>query len=245
MKRTFVLMRKDLKEALSSKNTYFYFLILIFIAFPYFEAAKGVLDSLIQSDPSKAIIRESSQALVSGMFFTLPLVMVMLVCSVFAAYAVIMDKTKRSIESLLATPLSLRQVWMAKSLAVTIPSITIGVGISILLIILLNIMVFMPVVGVIIPDISSLIGGIILIPLLTFFVVSIVTFLQLIMTNPRLASLAFSAIFIGIYLSTITEVTRNWDFSLIYLMIIALLVLINIFLSRFLTKEKIILSSKG
>jgi len=134
---------------------------------------------------------------------------------------------------------------MAKSLAVTIPSITIGVGISILLIIVLNIMVFMPVVGVIIPGISSLVGGIILIPVLTFFVVSIVTFLQLIMTNPRLASLAFSAIFIGIYLSTITEVTRNWDFSLIYLVMIALLVVINIFLSRFLTKEKIILSSKG
>jgi len=245
MKRTFVLMHKDLKEALSSKNTYLYFLVLIFIAFPYFSAAKGVLDNLVQQEAPAAIVRETSQALISSMFFTLPLVMVMLVCSVFAAYAVIMDKTKRSIESLLATPLSLRQVWMAKSLAVTIPSVTIGVGISIVLIIVLNVLVFIPAVGVIIPGISSLVGGIILIPVLTFFVVSIVTFLQLIMTNPRLASLAFSAIFIGIYLSTITEVTRNWDFSLIYLVIITLLIVINIFLSRFLTKEKIILSSKG
>lgn len=245
MKRTFVLMRKDLKEALSSRNTYFYFLILIFIALPYFDAAKGVMNNLIQQGSPAATVKETTQALVSSMFYTLPIVMVMLVCGVFAAYAVIMDKTKRSIESLLATPLSLRQVWIAKSLAVTLPSVIIGVGVSVLLMVVLNIWVFIPVVGVIVPGYSSLIAGIILIPVLTFFVVGIVTFLQLIMTNPRLASLAFSAIFIGIYISTITEVTRNLDFSLIYLVIIVLLAAVNVFLSRFLTKEKIILSSKG
>lgn len=245
MNRTFILVRKDIKEAFASKSTLWYIIVLVIIAYPYFEAIKSMLDRLANQGATLTAMTDAAQLTLDGMFFSLPMVLIMLSCSIFAAYAILLDKTKRSLESLLATPLSLRQLWVAKSLAVTLPSVVIGVGVSIILVIVLNIWVFLPTVGIIIPGVQSLVSGLILIPVLTFLTVGIVAFLQFVMTNPRYASLVFSALFIGIYLLTITGVAASWDFSLIYLVMIAALAIVNTILSRFLTKEKIVLSSKA
>jgi len=246
MNRTFILVRKDIKEAFASKSTLWYIIILVVIAYPYFEMVKTATDRLISQSASLTTIAESAQSTLNSMFFSLPMVLVMLSCSVFAAYAIMLDKTKRSLESLLATPLSLRQLWVAKSLAVTLPSVIIGVSVAVILVIILNIWVFVPAgVGLIIPGVQSLVSGLVLIPVLTFLTVNIVAFLQFVMSNPRYASLVFSGIFIAIYLMTLFGVSVNWDFSLIYLAMIAILTVINIILSRFLTKEKIVLSSKA
>jgi ABC-2 type transport system permease protein len=245
MSRTFILVRKDIKEAFASKSTLWYIVLLVIIAFPYFDMAKSTMAEMVNQGTDLATMTGAAQSTLNSVFFSLPIVLIMLSCSVFAAYAILLDKTKRSLESLLATPLSLRQLWVAKTLAVTLPSVAIGVGVAVILVIVLNIWVFVPVVGFVIPGFQSLISGLILIPALTYFTVSIVAFLQFVMTNPRYASLVFSMLFIAIYLLTIFGVSTNWDFSLIYLTIIAVLAVINILLSRFLTKEKIILSSKA
>jgi len=245
MNRTFILARKDIKEAFASKSTLWYIIILVIIAYPYFESTRTILANMINQGATLAAMTETAQLTLNGIFFSLPMVLVMLSCSVFAAYAILLDKTKRSLESLLVTPLSLKQLWLAKSLAVTLPSVVIGVGVAVILVIVLNIWVFIPTVCLLVPGVQSLISGLILIPVLTFLTVNIVAFLQFVMTNPRYASLVFSALFMSIYLLTITGVAASWDFSLIYLAMIAVLVLVNIVLSRFLTKEKIVLSSKA
>jgi hypothetical protein len=89
------------------------------------------------------------------------------------------------------------------------------------------------------------VAALLIIPVMTFFIVCIVTFLQLIMANPRIANFAFMAIFIVIYLTTITELAASWDFSLIYLIVTILLAAVTFVLGRFLSKEKVVLSSKG
>jgi len=66
------------------------------------------------------------------MFVNIPLSISMLACSIFSAYSVSLEKAKRNMESLLATPISVGQVWLGKSLAVAIPSIIISVIISFL-----------------------------------------------------------------------------------------------------------------
>jgi ABC-2 type transport system permease protein len=245
MNRTFILVGKDIKEAFASKSTLWYIIVLVIIAFPYFDMIKSTITGMINQGTALPIIKDAAQSAMDSMFFSLPMVLVMLSCSIFAAYAIMLDKTKRSLESLLATPLSLRQLWVAKSLAVTIPSVIIGVGVAVILVIVLNIWIFAPVAGLIIPGFQSFISGLLLIPVLTFLTVGIVAFLQFVMTNPRYASLVFSVLFIAIYLLTIFGVSASWDFSLIYVVMIAALAVINIILSRFLTKEKIVLSSKG
>jgi len=245
VKRVSVLVKKDIKELLSSRTTWGYLVLLVVLTFPYFDGAKSVLDKLSKDGASVETLSVATRQIIEGMFYSLPLVLIMLVCGVFTAYAVIMDKNKRTIESLLVTPVSLKQVWLAKSLAVAIPGVVIGVGVAVIAVLAIDIAVCAPVSGFVVPGYSPLVSALVIIPILTFLIVMMVIALQLVMTNPRLASLIFTVIFMGVYITTITGITTNWDYRLIYLGIIAVLVFLNYFISRFLTKERIILSSKG
>jgi ABC-2 type transport system permease protein len=240
-----VLLRKDLKDIFKSKTTYTYLIVPIMLSLPYIENANALVNALVRSNASAGEMQAGAQAMMDSVFSGLPLIIIMLVCSVLASYAVILDKTKRTIESLMATPLSLRQIWLAKSLAVTIPAYVIGLVMTVLVTAVINFVSFVPHVGIIIPGVISIVTAVVLVPILTLVVVGIVTCLQLIITNPRLASLIFSLLFLLIFFPSVaSQIGLRLDYSIIYLIIIAVLLVVNGFLSRFLTKERIILSSK-
>lgn len=246
MGKAFIIARKDIKEALRSKTTYFYVLFLFLISYPYFDGFRNVIGGLVKQGLSSVELRLAIQSFSNGIVSTLPLVLTMLFCSFLAGYSIIMDKAKRTLESLLATPLSLRQIWLGKSLAVALPGIAITLLILLLALLVLNLVFIIPIVGsFIIPSALSFVTGLIIIPAMAFLIVLAVSFLQLIMTNPRIANFAYIAVFLGIYLVTITGLTASWDVSFIYLMVTVVLAVITLFLSRFLTKERVILSSKG
>ncbi len=246
MDKVFIIARKDISEALCSKSAYVYVLFLFFIALSYFDGFRNVMSNLTKQMGNPVELQQPIKSFLNGVAYTLPLVLSMLFCSFLSAYSVIMDKAKRTLESLLATPLSLRQIWIGKSLAVALPGIVVTLVILFLALVVLNIVFIAPTVGgFIMPSVLSLVTALIIVPVMVFLVVLIVSFLQLIMANPRIANFAYMAFFLGIYMSTITELAKSWDFSLIYLMITLLLTVVTLFLARFLTKEKVVLSSKG
>jgi ABC-2 type transport system permease protein len=246
MRRAFIIARKDMKEALRSRSTYFYILILIFISLPYLSGFHTVIRRLTEQGLSPADLQLATQSLLNTIVYTLPLVLTMLFCSFLSTYAVIMDKAKRTLESLLATPASLRQIWLGKSLAVALPSIVITLLVLLIAVIVVNQVFVVPALGVfLVPGALSLVAALLIIPVMTFFVVCVVNFLQLIMANPRIANFAFMVIFLGIYFATITELASSWDFSLIYMIMTILLAAVTLLLGRFLSKEKVVLSSKG
>jgi len=246
MRQAFIIARKDIKEALRSRSTYLYILFMFLISIPYFSGAPTVIRRLTEQELGPADLQAAIQAFLNTIVYTLPLVLIMLFCSFLSAYAVIMDKAKRTLESLLATPASLRQVWLGKSLAVALPSIVITLLALLIVVIVVNQVFVVPTIGVfLVPSMLSLVAALLIIPVMTFFVVCIASFLQLIMANPRIANFAFMAIFLGIYFATITELVASWDFSLIYLIVTILLAAVTLVLGRFLSKEKVVLSSKG
>ena len=246
MGKALIITKKDVKEAFRSKATYLYVIFLCLLSLPYFDGFNNVIKDLLKQGVSSAELRVASQSFLNGVAYTLPLVLTMLICSVFAAYAIAMDKAKRTLESLLATPLSLRQIWLGKSLAVALPGVTIALLVSLLALLAMNLVIVVPAVGsFIMPSVLSLVTGLVIVPVVAFLVVSLVSFLQLIMAKPTIANFAFIGIFLGIYLAIITEWAAYWDFSFIYLMATIFLVAVTLFLARFLTKERIILSSKG
>jgi ABC-type Na+ efflux pump permease subunit len=243
--KIFVIAGKDIKEALRSRSTYFYVLILVFISLPYFSGFNNVIKSLSEQSQSSDQLRFTIQSFLSGIVYTLPLVLNMLFCSFLSAYAVIMEKAKRTLESLLSTPLSLGQVWLGKSLAVALPGVIISMLVLIVALLVLNFFFIKPIVGsFILPGTVSLVTGFIILPVMVFFVVLIVSFLQLIMANPRIGNFAYIALFLLIYMTTITEVTARWDFSMTFLVATAILVIATLFLARLLKKERVVLSSK-
>ncbi len=246
MGKAFIIAKKDMKEAFHSKSAYFYVLFLLLMSLPYFDGFRNTIGNLIKQQPDSAELRHAIQSFLCNIVYTLPLVLTMLFCSFLTAYSVTMDKAKRTLESLLATPLSLRQIWVGKSLAVALPGIVITLFILLLVLVVLNMVFVVPAIhSFIVPSALSLVTALITIPVMVLLVVLIVSFLQLIMTNPRIANFAFIAIFLGIYISTITDLTKSWGFSLIYLVVTVLLAGVTLFLDRFLTKERVLFSSKG
>jgi ABC-type Na+ efflux pump permease subunit len=246
--KLWIIARKDIREALRSRSTYLFFGIMVIISFTQLGSYNRAINTLIQQNASPQIIEQSSRDFLNSIVYILPLMFSILVCSIFAAYAVITEKAKRNIESLMVTPLSLNQIWMAKTLAVTLPSVVIGLVVSILGYVVITIQAVIPKTGgVIVPGALPIVSALILVPTLIFTVVSIVIYLQLVISNPRIANLVFTAIFMIVFfgINLLTGIGINVNFSLIYLGLIILCGAISYLLSGSLTKERVLLSSKG
>jgi ABC-2 type transport system permease protein len=248
MNKLWVIARKDIGEAFRSRSTYVFVLVMAVLAFSYFKSYTTFIDNLAAENASKEAIIEASRSFMNNIANALPMMYSIFVCSIFANYSVIMDKAKHNIESLMVTPVSLKQIWLGKSLAVTLPSFMVGIGMAILVYIVMNFGVVIPRTGsFIIPDVLTIVSALIIVPVLIFAIVAIVIYVQLVVSNPRIASLVFTAMFImllfGVNILGTMGISTN--FAEIYLGIIVLCAIISFILSRSLTKEKVLLSSKG
>jgi ABC-2 type transport system permease protein len=244
MRIVFAIVAKDIREVFRNRSTYIYVAFLLFIAFPYLDGLRSTLARA--ADQSPGALASTGRDFVDGTFKTLPLTLSMLFCTYLSAYAIVLEKAKRTLESLLATPASLRQVWMGKNVAVALPSVVVTLFVLLVATVALNVAIIGPKTGAfILPGILPLITGLIIVPVLTFEVVAAVSLLQMIVSNPRVANFAFVAVFFSFYFATVTGLGASWDFSLIYAAAIIGLAVAILILSRFLTKERVVLSSKA
>jgi ABC-2 type transport system permease protein len=247
MKKLWVIAKKDIRESFRSRSTYLYIIILFVISFSYFSSYGARMDSVLAKNPSPETIRQASQALLNIFASTLPMMFSIWVCTIFATYSVVVEKAKRNLESLMVTPVSLKQIWLGKTLAVTLPSLIIGLSIAIIVYIVLNIIRVEPQTGsFLFPGALALVSAFILVPLLIFAIVSLVLYLQLTISNPRFANFIFLGIFFLLFfgINALAGFGIGANYSLIYLSIAVLCGLISFLLSRTLTKERVLLSSK-
>jgi ABC-type transport system involved in multi-copper enzyme maturation permease subunit len=244
MKKIWIIAIKDVGEAFRSRSIYVILLIMVLVSFSYTSSFNGQVNALTDQQT----IRNVSRSFLNSLAYLLPLLYSVIVCSVFANYSVILDKAKRNIESLMATPAGIKQIWMGKSLAVTLPSIVIGISFFILVYIVLNFSLVMPKTHVFIfPDVLPVVSALFVLPVLIFSIVTVVVHIQLIITNPRIANLAFTGIFILLVyaINVLGSLGLSISFfPLIYLAVIILCSLASFILSLSLTKEKVLLSSK-
>ena len=105
-----------------------------------------------------------------------------------------MEKVKRSIEALLCTPLSLRQIWLGKSLAIALPSVILGLLFAFGGIVSINQVFIVPRLGhFIMPGAAPLVAILLVVPLIVFSLASLMIALQLIITNIRWINAALTA----------------------------------------------------
>jgi ABC-2 type transport system permease protein len=246
MNKLWIIARKDIRESFRSRSTYIYVGVLILLTFINLSNYRTSINNL--QSPSTQTIIDTSRSYLNFVVYTLPLIYSILVCAIFAQYSVIVDKAKRNIESLMVTPLSLKQIWLGKSLAVTLPSIIIGLAVSILAYLITNFTVVMSETGsFIFPSVVSIVTAFILVPLLIFSVVTIVIYMQLIISNPRIANFVFTGLFLLFFFgsSILTSMAISIDFSIIFLGLFVICSIISYILSYSLTKEKVLQSTKG
>ena len=245
MNKIWIIARKDISEAFRSRSLYAFIFVMLILTLTYVTSYnRGV-----KVFTSPQAIDDFSRSFLNGLSYILPMTYSIFVCSIFANYSVIVDKAKRNIESLMATPVSIQQIWMGKSLAVALPSLVLGLAISILVYLVMNFAFVIPKTHTFIfPDAMALVSAIIIIPVLVFAIVTIVIHIQLVISNPRIGNFVFTGIFVLLILSIDTApalgITFNY-FPLIYLGAAAVCGLVSLFLSRYLTKEKVLLSSKA
>ena len=245
MNKLWVIAVKDVGEAFSSRSIYAFLLIMVVVSFSYI----SVYNRAVKSLTNPQAIAEISRTFLSSLAYVLPLMYSIMLCSIFANYSVVLDKAKRNIESLMATPVSINQIWIGKSLAVALPSVAVGLSISVVAYVIMNFGFVIPKTGsFVFPDAPAIVSALVIVPVLAFSVVTVVIYIQLIITNPRIASIVFTVIYVSLILGINAlggmGVSINF-FPLMYLGIIVFCAAVSFVLSFSLTKEKVLLSSRA
>lgn len=249
MREIMVIMKKDLGETLRTKALYVSIAIALFILVALGIGLGGVIQTLIEQGSSPVEITAAIQSVIGTTALMLSLMLMMLFSMYINAYTLTMEKVKRSMESLLCTPLSLRQVCLGKSLAVFLPSVVLGLVFTFGGIVGINQIFIVPKLGrFIMPGTAPLVAILVVVPLIVFFLVSLMIEVQLIITNIRWINAALMALIFGVgfgFSPVLKLGPSSWSMVLASLGIGAILALVVILLSPRVTKEKIILSSKG
>jgi ABC-2 type transport system permease protein len=179
-----------------------------------------------------------------------PLIVLFSCMATWATDPIAKEKAKGPIESLLATPLTARAVWIGKSLAIFLPAYIIGLITTMIVILAINFGSILPATGHFVLPLPEALTGFLFLPLVMFALISLGILFSLI-TNPVVGQTI--VIFIGVILlqlvgqvgGRITWLLASWDYALYNLAGAAFLGIVIRYLSRSLNKEKIVLSSKG
>lgn len=184
MNQVWVIAKKDIRESIRSRTTYIYIVFLFLLAFSSFTTYSVLAH---QNAGNKVALVEASRIFLNNITYTLPMWYAILVCTVFATYSVVVEKAKRNMESLMATPVSLNKIWMGKTLAVVLPSVVIATVVTILAYLIMSVVLVVPHTGIFIaPSALAIISALILVPSVIFTVTALVIYIQLIISNPGL-----------------------------------------------------------
>jgi hypothetical protein len=238
----------DTRKTFKNRSTYFIPILIFLASITYIASYNSVIGALNAQGASSQAVYEASRTYMNTFLYLWPLVYSLLTSSIVSSILVL-EKTGRNLEPLMVTPLSIRQIWAGKSLGMTAVSVIIGLGLSLLVLLVMNFGLIIPQTGVfVVPDALPIITAIIIAPILVLGVMLIATYTQLIIANPRAARLIFIFIVVGLYIGIVytTLTMKNVNYSpFIFLGLIVLVGVAVYCVSRTLTSEKVVLSSKG
>ncbi|MCD6141216.1 hypothetical protein J7J55_00605, partial [Candidatus Bipolaricaulota bacterium] len=166
-------------------------------------------------------------------------------------YAIVMEKMKRSLESLLCTPVGLQGIWLGKTLAVFAPSAALGVAITFLGLFGMNAAVIEPKLGIyVMPTGAPLLAVLVGVPAVAFPFTLLFIESQLVLKERHsqwVNTILFGLIFglVPVLPKSLRLPPSSWGFVGVLLGIAAVLTMLSAFFARFLTPERVVLSSKG
>ena len=244
--KVLLILRKDIAETFRNKLIYLYTVFFVIFGLSYLGTFSSTINSLAAQNLSFEDFKLAIHLSIDFMFANIPLSISMLTCSIFSAYSVSLEKANRNMESLLATPISVGQVWLGKSLAVAIPSIIISVIISFLVLCGINSKISDYFNAFVFPSALSLVTSLIIVPLMIFLINLLVNLIQMITTNQIIGRLIFIGVFILTFSPTaLLGLNSLNSVALLYILACVVLVIAVVLVKLFLTKERVILSSKG
>jgi len=165
----------------------------------------------------------------------------------FAFQTMTREKSRGIIQSLLSTPLKETDIWLGKSLAVFLPGLVLGELLTLIALIALNYIYFVPQIGFIINPWIAL-SSFVTIPLLYLSLTLLVHLVGLTgkpATGNVIAQIflpVLVALMINLIVRSVLDAT-SWVFTLVSLGIAIIIGFISLILRSRLTKERVVLSS--
>jgi len=248
LEKALIILIRDVREKLKSMA----FLIICIISSLITIAASVATSVILSRKPwvGMAEARPILELIIGLMSFFIPLIIMMIFIWGFSGLQLISEKTKGIISSLIAANITPRQLWIGKSLAIFIPGYLISIISTATVILSINLSVIVPASGSFIFPLPLFLMSLVWDPLLLLgTLLSIILFS--LAGNPDIAIAPSFIVGFGLMMGVPIGMTTgwidlvSWDFSLWFLAGTAVVWIAVIILTRFLTRENIILSSKG
>lgn len=248
MRRMSIVFQRDFRE-LRQTNA---FLIMV-IVFAVITITAAVSVSIVLSRQEwlgEEAARPMLELIIGLIAYFLPLFILITFIWAFASLPIIKEKVNGNIASLLATPLSPKEILIGKSLTIFLPGFAISVVSTLIVPLAVNFIAISPATGSFVLTAPLLVTGFLINPLMFFGLLLFIVLFSL-ANNPDIAIapsfLIGFGLMIGIPLGVATGVINlaSWSFSLWYLAGTTVIWIVVCCFSRLLTKENIVLSSKG
>lgn len=248
MKKISIVFHRDFKELRQSSA-----FLIISIIFAIITVAASAIIAVVLTKQEFLTTVEAKPVfeLIIGLIgYFLPLSVLMTFIWSFTNLTIIKDKVNGNIESLLATPLSAKEIWIGKSAAIFLPGYIISFISTLIILLVLNFFVIFPAVGNLILPVPLLLTSFFINPL--FFLALLLFIVLFSLTgNPDIAIAPsfivgfglMMGIPLGVALGKINLV--SWSFTLWCLGATIIFWVADFSLYHLLIKESIVLSSKG
>jgi len=248
LEKALIILIRDVREKLKSMA----FLIICIISSLITIAASVATSVILSRKPwvGMAEARPILELIIGLMSFFIPLIIMMIFIWGFSGLQLISEKTKGIISSLIAANITPRQLWIGKSLAIFIPGYLISIISTATVILSINLSVIVPASGSFIFPLPLFLVSLVWDPLLLLGTLLFIILFSL-AGNPDIAIAPSFIVGFGLMMGVPIGMTTgwidlvSWDFSLWFLAGTAVVWIAVIILTRFLTRENIILSSKG
>lgn len=164
----------------------------------------------------------------------------------FIFQVMVREKTRGNLAALLAAPLKVTDIWVGKSLALFVPGLVLAVILTLLTWVTINIVYFVPDVGWV-ADVPMFVNSLIMVPLMYFFF-GLLAHLVGYTAKPATANV-IAQVFLPVMANLAAQLVargvmdfNSWQFMVMNLGIVAVLLGIVIVLKSRLTTERVILS---
>jgi ABC-2 type transport system permease protein len=248
LRNTYIIFQRDVREILKTRA----FLIICILVFLITIAAAVITSVLLGRREwiGEAAARPLLELIIGLLSYFMPLFVLMVFIWGFSGLQIVKEKVDGITTSLIATTITPRQLWIGKSLAIFIPGYLMTIVSTMAVILSINLSVILPASGSFVFPLPLFLVSLIWNPMLLLATLMFIILFSL-AGNPDIAIAPsfivgfglMMGIPIGMVLGGINIV--SWDFSLWYLAGTAVFWIIVIILTRFLTKENMVLSSKG
>ncbi len=248
MSKTGIIFQRDFRE-LRKTNTF----LIISIVFSVVTIAIAVGASIILNRQEWIGGKEAGPILgliIGPIAYFLPFTILMAFIWAFSNLPVVREKVKGNIASLIATTLSPKEIWWGKSLAIFIPGYVISVILTMIVLLVINLSVIVPATGNFLLPLPLFLVSLIWNPLLLLGLLLFIILFSL-AKNPDIAIMPSFLVGFGLMMGIPLGMAMgaidlsSWSFSLWYLAGVVIVWIAIFILTRLLTKENIVLSSKG